>query len=46
MNKETLIDALDGLKADAAEIKSALSRAQGIDGTRKIAEILTDYVEK
>ncbi len=46
MSKETLIDALDGLKADAAEIKSALSRAQGIDGTRKIAEILTDYVEK
>ena len=46
MSKETLIDALDGLKADAAEIKSALSRAQEIDGTRKIAEILTDYVEK
>ncbi len=46
MTAQTLIDALNELVADAAEIKSALRRAEGIDGTRVIAEILTDYVEK
>ena len=46
MNGKSLISALEELKSRRNSIKNALQNAPNIDGTVKIAKILTDYVEK
>ena len=46
MNGKSLISALEELKSRRNSIKNALKNAPNIDGTVKIAKILTDYVEK
>ena len=46
MNGKSLILALEELKSRRNSIKNALQNAPNIDGTVKIAKILTDYVEK
>jgi UDP-N-acetylglucosamine:LPS N-acetylglucosamine transferase len=40
MNAETLIEAIDSLRAEKIALKKALAEAQGIDGTKKIFEII------
>lgn len=45
MNAQTLLSSLSELKDSRTQIKNALSRATDIDGTVKIAKILTAYIE-
>ena len=46
LTPDTLIEALDNLKAHRTELKETLKSATDIDGTVKIARILTSFIDK